>query len=105
VAEPARGFADPLDRPYGNGLLLWFEIDDFDAAIVRSEELKGEIVLPRHRNSRDERSGIDPVPGFGDTKLGPDCRCRPGMEDQGGGLRTRVPCRRKSLHLNELQHK
>jgi hypothetical protein len=23
--------ADPDDRPYGNGVLLWFEVDDFDA--------------------------------------------------------------------------
>jgi catechol 2,3-dioxygenase-like lactoylglutathione lyase family enzyme len=41
---------NPDDRPYGNGTLLWFEIDDFDAAIARAAELKAEIVLPRHRN-------------------------------------------------------
>ena len=38
------------DRPYGNGVLLWFEIDDFDAAMTRVAELEPEIVLPRHRN-------------------------------------------------------
>ena len=38
------------DRPYGNGLLLWFETDDFDAALARAEALKAEIVMPRHRN-------------------------------------------------------
>ncbi|HEX4998937.1 MAG TPA: VOC family protein, partial [Terriglobia bacterium] len=27
---------DPDDRPYGNGVLLWFEIDDFDAAARRA---------------------------------------------------------------------
>jgi hypothetical protein len=26
---------DVDDRPYGNGVLLWFEIDDFDAAVER----------------------------------------------------------------------
>lgn len=41
---------DPDDRPYGNGVLLWFEVDDFDAAIVRAAEMKAEIVKPRHRN-------------------------------------------------------
>ena len=41
---------DRRDRPYGNGVLLWFETDDFDAALARSEELKAEVVLPRHRN-------------------------------------------------------
>ena len=38
------------DKPYGNGVLLWFEIHDFDAAIARAAELKAEIVQPRHRN-------------------------------------------------------
>ena len=41
---------DPDDRPYGNGVLLWFEIDDFDAAMGHVAELNAEIVLPRHRN-------------------------------------------------------
>jgi catechol 2,3-dioxygenase-like lactoylglutathione lyase family enzyme len=45
---------DPADRPYGNGVLLWFEIDDFDAAVERVAELKAEIVLPRHRNPPGE---------------------------------------------------
>ena len=40
---------DPdLDR--GNGVLLWFEIDDFDAAMARVEEMQAEVVRPRHRN-------------------------------------------------------
>ena len=43
---------DPDVRPYGNGVLLWFEVDDFDAAADRAAELKAEIVLPRHRNPR-----------------------------------------------------
>ena len=41
---------NPADKPYGNGVLLWFEIDNFDAAMARVAELKAEIVLPRHRN-------------------------------------------------------
>ena len=28
---------DPASRPYGNGVALWFEIDDFDGAINRAE--------------------------------------------------------------------
>ena len=42
--------ADPDDRPYGNGVLLWFEVDDFDDAMARVAALGAEIVLPRHRN-------------------------------------------------------
>ncbi|MGH7587126.1 MAG: VOC family protein [Gemmatimonadota bacterium] len=41
---------DPDDRPHGNGVLLWFEVDDFDAAIGRAAEMKAEVVKARHRN-------------------------------------------------------
>lgn len=41
---------DPADRPYGNGVLLWFEVDDFDDALQRSVELGAQVLLPRHRN-------------------------------------------------------
>ena len=42
---------------HGNGVLLWFEIDDFDAAVARATELQAEIVLPRHRNPPDHDGG------------------------------------------------
>ena len=48
---------DRNDRPYGNGVLLWFEIDDFDAAVGRVAELKAPIVLARHRNPPDGGGG------------------------------------------------
>ena len=48
---------DPGARPYGNGVLLWFEIDDIDAAIERAGELKAEVVMPRHRNPPDGNGG------------------------------------------------
>jgi catechol 2,3-dioxygenase-like lactoylglutathione lyase family enzyme len=41
---------DPDDKPYGNGVLLWFELNDFDAAIARAAEMNAEVVVPRHRN-------------------------------------------------------
>jgi catechol 2,3-dioxygenase-like lactoylglutathione lyase family enzyme len=47
-AHPPIG--NPEDKPYGNGVLLWFEIDDFDAAVDRVAELGAPIVLDRHRN-------------------------------------------------------
>ncbi|MDM4767885.1 VOC family protein [Pelomonas sp. SE-A7] len=37
----------------GNGVLLWFEVDDFDAALVRAEALGAEVLLGRHRNPPD----------------------------------------------------
>ena len=41
---------DPADRPYGNGALLWFETDDFEAAMRRIAALNPPLVMPRHRN-------------------------------------------------------
>jgi predicted enzyme related to lactoylglutathione lyase len=37
---------DPQARPYGNGLLLWFEVDDFHAAVSRARALNAEILRP-----------------------------------------------------------
>jgi catechol 2,3-dioxygenase-like lactoylglutathione lyase family enzyme len=48
---------DPNDRPYGNGVLLWFEVDDFDAAAARAAAMNVEVVLPRHRNPPDGDGG------------------------------------------------
>jgi hypothetical protein len=48
---------NPDDRPYGNGVLLWFEVDDFDAAIARAEALGAEVIMPRHRNPPDGDGG------------------------------------------------
>lgn len=47
------------DKPYGNGVLLWFEIDDFDAAVARAMELKVQIVMAPHRNPPDGNGGPD----------------------------------------------
>lgn len=48
---------DRDSKPYGNGVLLWFEIEDFDAALLRIAELKPPIVLDRHRNPPDGSGG------------------------------------------------
>ncbi|MDQ3366705.1 MAG: VOC family protein [Myxococcota bacterium] len=43
--------------PLGNGVLLWFEIDDFDAAVARVAELGAQVVLPPHRNPPEGNGG------------------------------------------------
>ena len=48
---------NPDDKPYGNGVLLWFEIDDFDEALQRAAALNVDIVCPRHRNPPDGNGG------------------------------------------------
>lgn len=51
VVEHHHGpIGDPGAKPYGNGVLLWFETDDFDAAIARATAMGAEVVKPPHRN-------------------------------------------------------
>jgi catechol 2,3-dioxygenase-like lactoylglutathione lyase family enzyme len=42
---------DLSQKPYGNGVLLWFQVDDFDAAIERTRSLRAEILEPPHVNA------------------------------------------------------
>ena len=43
--------------PYGNGVALWFEVDDFDDAVRRAAALAAEVVHPPHRNPPDGPGG------------------------------------------------
>jgi catechol 2,3-dioxygenase-like lactoylglutathione lyase family enzyme len=36
--------------PVGHGVLVWFEVDDFDAAVKRAKALKAEVILKPHVN-------------------------------------------------------
>ncbi len=45
------------DLAHGNGVLLWFETDDFDGAAARAAELRAEVVMARHRNPLDGDGG------------------------------------------------
>lgn len=57
IAHDHGPIGDPGATPYGNGVLLWFEVDDFDAAVARAVELGAEIVVPVHRNPPDGPGG------------------------------------------------
>jgi catechol 2,3-dioxygenase-like lactoylglutathione lyase family enzyme len=46
--HPYMGDVD--SKPYGNGVLLWFQTDDFDAAVERARELEAEILEAPHVN-------------------------------------------------------
>lgn len=39
---------DPEDRPYGNGVLLWFELQDYEAAVRRATDIRVEVAKPSH---------------------------------------------------------
>ena len=42
----------------GHGVLLWFEVDDFDAMVERARELKAEVVLEPHVNPAPQHREI-----------------------------------------------
>jgi len=59
AAEHHHGaIADGADRPYGNGVLLWFEVDDFETITQRAAEMGVEFVIPRLRNPPNLEDGI-----------------------------------------------
>jgi catechol 2,3-dioxygenase-like lactoylglutathione lyase family enzyme len=41
--------ADP-DQPFGNGVLLWFEVADFEAAVERVRATGAQVVTDVHTN-------------------------------------------------------
>jgi catechol 2,3-dioxygenase-like lactoylglutathione lyase family enzyme len=49
-AEEHPNLMNENKAPRGHGVLLWFEVDDFDAAVDRAKKLGAEIVLPPHVN-------------------------------------------------------
>jgi catechol 2,3-dioxygenase-like lactoylglutathione lyase family enzyme len=48
---------DPTRRPPGNGVLLWFEVADFDEVAARAGRLGAEVVLEEHRNPPEGEPG------------------------------------------------
>ena len=39
---------DPELRPYGNGVLLWFELEDYESAVERAAAMDVKVVKPSH---------------------------------------------------------
>ncbi len=35
-------------RPYGNGVILWFELQSYEAAVQRAAEMQVQVVKPSH---------------------------------------------------------
>src|SRR5690242_12745193 len=78
------------DKPYGNGVLLWFEVDDFEAVVQRSTEMRVEVVMPRHRNPPDGNGRIIGSAGCGTrTDISWWWPARTGRP-MGTGIRTRI---------------
>ncbi len=49
-AEHHHGNMGDPALPVGNGALIWFEVDDFDAVVTRARELEARVVLDVHVN-------------------------------------------------------
>jgi catechol 2,3-dioxygenase-like lactoylglutathione lyase family enzyme len=47
-----RYLGDESSRPYGNGVVLWFQVDDFDDAVGRVRELGAEVLEGPQVNPR-----------------------------------------------------
>lgn len=39
---------EPELRPYGNGVLLWFELEDYEAAVQRATEMRVDVIKESH---------------------------------------------------------
>ncbi len=66
--------ADPKVPHLGNGVLLWFEVDDFDATVKRAEALGARVWRAEHVNPNPDHRELwlyDPD-GYGVVIASPD---------------------------------
>ena len=49
---------DPQTRPYGNGVLLWFMIEAFDAVVQRARAMQAPILEQPHVNPNAQHREI-----------------------------------------------
>ena len=69
------------DRRYGNGVLLWFEVDDFDAVVDRGTRMVVNVVMAPHRNPPQGEPGgpahsefwVHDPDGYTVVLASPDC--------------------------------
>jgi catechol 2,3-dioxygenase-like lactoylglutathione lyase family enzyme len=50
--EDHPNLVNPSAAPPGHGVLLWFEVDDFDAAVKRARALNAKVLVEPHVNER-----------------------------------------------------
>lgn len=60
--------------PPGHGVLLWFEVDDFDAAVTRARSLRPKVVQEPHvnPNAQHREMWIRDLDGYVVVIAGPD---------------------------------
>lgn len=73
-AEDHPNLTHPERGPHGHGVLLWFEVDDFDAAVERVRTISARVVEEPHVNPAPQHREIwieDPD-GYVVVLAGPD---------------------------------
>jgi catechol 2,3-dioxygenase-like lactoylglutathione lyase family enzyme len=65
--------------PPGHGVLLWFQIDDFDAAVERARKLAAEVIEEPHINPAPQHREIwlRDADGYVVVIASPDGECSP----------------------------
>jgi catechol 2,3-dioxygenase-like lactoylglutathione lyase family enzyme len=48
--EEHPNLVNPDTKPHGHGVVLWFELDDFDAAVKRAGSMQAEVIEQPHLN-------------------------------------------------------
>jgi catechol 2,3-dioxygenase-like lactoylglutathione lyase family enzyme len=57
-AEEHPNLMGPDRAPHGHGVLLWFEVDDFDAAVDRARRLGARVIEEPHVNPAPQHREI-----------------------------------------------
>lgn len=57
-AEDHPNLTQPDRAPHGHGVLLWFEVDDFDAAVDRARRLDAKVIEEPHVNPAPQHREI-----------------------------------------------
>jgi len=73
VEDHHGAIGDP-DLPHGNGVLVWFAVDDFDDVVVRARQLGAEVVTDTHvnPNARHHEIWLRDLDGYTVVVASPD---------------------------------
>jgi catechol 2,3-dioxygenase-like lactoylglutathione lyase family enzyme len=77
--EEHPNLVDADAAPPGHGVVLWFQVDDFDAAVQRARGLGAEVLMEPHVNPapRHREIWLRDADGYVVVMAGPDGECTP----------------------------
>jgi catechol 2,3-dioxygenase-like lactoylglutathione lyase family enzyme len=75
--EDHPNLVDASAAPVGHGVVLWFEVDDFDAVVRRARGLGAEVVAEPHVNPNPQHREmwLRDADGYVVVVAGPDGEC------------------------------